>query len=181
MQRIFLIGYMGAGKTTIGRLLSKALGLEFIDLDHFIEKRYNKSISQLFADNGEENFRQIEARTLEEISNFENIVISTGGGAPCFHNSMEKMNIAGTTIYLKASAQELTNRLNVCKNSRPLIKDKSNDELLNFIDKNLQKREVFYNQANIILDIEHIPVKTNLESIISQLINMLNSHKLTIP
>ena len=82
MTRIFLIGYMGSGKTTLGRALAPALDLQFIDLDHYIEQRYRKTIAQLFAESGEEGFREIERRILHEVGEFENVIISTGGGTP---------------------------------------------------------------------------------------------------
>ena len=111
MRRIFLIGYMGAGKTTMGKELSKQSGLSFIDLDHFMEGRYRKTVRQLFEEKGEETFRQIEKKALHEVADFENVVISTGGGTPCFFDNMAYMNSIGTTVYLKASPQGLSERL----------------------------------------------------------------------
>ena len=99
MKRIFLIGYMGAGKTTVGKVLSRQLGLSFVDLDHYIEGRYHKTVGQLFAEKGEEAFREIERRMLREVAAFENVLISTGGGTPCFFDNMEFMNAYGTTVY----------------------------------------------------------------------------------
>ena len=113
MQRIFLIGYMGAGKTTVGRDLSKILNLSFIDLDHYIEGRYMKTVDQFFKEFGEEKFRNTERRMLEEISSFEDVIISTGGGSPCFFDNMQLMKEAGTTVYLKVSADELAKRLEI--------------------------------------------------------------------
>lgn len=84
MKRIFLIGYMGAGKTTVGKVLSRQLELSFIDLDHYIEGRYHKTVGQLFAEKGEDAFRDIERRMLREVAAFEDVLVSTGGGAPCF-------------------------------------------------------------------------------------------------
>ena len=113
MKRIFLMGYMGAGKTTVGKKLSKQLNLSFIDLDYYIEGRYHKEIRQLFAEKGEEAFRDIERRMLHEVASFEDVLISTGGGTPCFFDNMDFMNEAGTTVYLKVSVDELANRLEV--------------------------------------------------------------------
>ena len=154
MKRIFLIGYMGSGKSTIGKLLAKNAGLQFVDLDLFIEKRHHKSIGQLFTEKGEPGFREIERRALEEVSEFETTVISTGGGAPCFFDNMDLMNRSGLTIYLKVSESKLVNRLHHIKHNRPLIKNKNEEELRLFISENLRKREPFYNQAKLIFDAE---------------------------
>ena len=129
MKRIFLIGYMGAGKTTVGKVLSQQLGLSFIDLDHYIEGRYHKTVGQLFAERGEEAFRDIERRMLREVAAFENVLVSTGGGAPCFFDNIEFMNEAGQTVYLKVSVEELAKRLELCKSTRPILKGRSGDEL----------------------------------------------------
>ena len=111
MKRVFLVGYMGAGKTTVGKELAKLAGLSFIDLDYYIEGRYHKAVSQIFAERGEEAFREIERNMLHEVAEFEDVLISTGGGAPCFFNNMEFMNASGTTVYLKVSVEELAKRL----------------------------------------------------------------------
>ena len=173
MQRIFLIGYMGAGKTTVGKLLAKKLHLGFIDLDLFIEKRYNKSVSQLFADHGEESFREIEAKVLREVSDFEDVVISTGGGAPCFHRNMQRIKETGTSVYLKTSAQELARRLEAGKSSRPLVRDKSPEELVQFIAGNLTQRDSYYNQADIIFDAEKMLTDSDVTTIVNHLIDIL--------
>lgn len=99
MKRIFLMGYMGSGKTTLGRAFARAEGLEFIDLDWYIEERLHKSISELFAERGEEGFRNLERKMLHEAGEFEDVVIACGGGTPCFFDNMEYMNRQGTTIF----------------------------------------------------------------------------------
>ena len=111
---------MGAGKTTVGRALSKRTGLSFIDLDYYIEGRYRKTVSQIFAENGEEGFRKIERNLLHEVAAFEDVLVSTGGGTPCFFDNMDYMNACGATIYLKVSVEELARRLEVCKRTRPV-------------------------------------------------------------
>jgi shikimate kinase len=140
---------MGAGKTTVGKALANVANLRFIDLDLYIETRYRKSIEQLFAENGENSFREIERAILKEVSEFEDVVVSTGGGAPCFFDNMRLMNEKGATVYLKASPEALAKRLNKCKDKRPLIKNKSELELLKFIAVTLNNREPFYNQASV--------------------------------
>lgn len=178
MERYFLIGYMGAGKTTLGKILAKSKGLEFIDLDHFIENRYQKSISDIFKEKGEEGFRKIESDLLKEIATFENVVISTGGGAPCFYDNIEYMNRVGHTIYLKASPDSLMRRIILSnKDKRPLLKDKSDTELLNFITETLNKREKFYNQAHIIFDVESFCSVEETERFINDLIKQINLTK----
>ncbi len=148
MKRIFLIGYMGSGKTTIGKLLAARLGFSFIDMDKHIEEKEFKSVSQIFAEKGESEFRLIEQKCLHEVAEFENIVISTGGGAPCFFDNIRFMNTHGTTVYLKLSAAELTDRLESSRaNKRPLLAERKGEELLQFIAEGLAKREPFYEQA----------------------------------
>lgn len=147
MTRILLIGYMGAGKTTLGNALAQELGLSFIDLDLFIEERFRKSISQIFSEKGEEEFRRIEQNMLHEVAEFEDVIISTGGGTPCFFDNIDYMNNKGITVYLQVPTERLFTRLSIARRSRPLIKDKSDEELLCFISEQLSKRELFYKKA----------------------------------
>ena len=147
MTRIFLTGYMGAGKTTLGRALAAEIGVPFIDLDHYIEKRYCKTIAQLFAERGEEGFREIERRMLHEVGEFEDVIISTGGGTPCFFDNIEYMNAQGTTVYLDVPVERLFIRLSIARNKRPLIKEKNDEELLAFITEQLAKRAPHYSKA----------------------------------
>lgn len=151
-QQFFLIGYMGSGKTTVGKRLARKLNLQFIDMDLFIENRYRKSISAIFEEKGEAGFREIERKALREVVDFENIVISTGGGLPCFFDNMDLMNQSGITIYLKASVDELVERLRTGKQKRPLVKDKNPEELKDFITVNLEKREEFYSKATLVFE-----------------------------
>ena len=147
MIRIFLTGYMGSGKTTLGRALAADLNVQFIDLDHYIEQRYRKTIAQLFAEKGEEGFREIERRMLHEVGEFEDVIISTGGGTPCFFDNIEFMNTQGTTIYLDVPVERLFIRLCIARSKRPLIKDKSDEELRAFIIEQLEKRAPHYSKA----------------------------------
>ena len=174
MKKIFLIGYMGTGKTTTGRHLAKALNLDFCDLDHYIESRYRKTISQIFAEQGESEFRKIESAMLREVGEFERVVVATGGGAPCFFDNMDYMNNIGTTIYLKASPQTLLARVSGGKNKRPLLENKTEEELLEFISKSLEQRDPFYSQAQIIFETEHQSDKDLMEEYVQQLINLID-------
>jgi shikimate kinase len=148
-MRIYLVGYMGSGKSTLGRHLARHAGLLFIDLDKYIEERNCRSVPQIFALEGEENFRKKERKALEEVSEFDNVVVATGGGAPCFFDNMELMNRTGVTIYLDIHPEILAKRLTTSKTERPLLKGKSKIELENFIGENLQKRRIFYEQSRI--------------------------------
>ncbi|MBT3385159.1 MAG: shikimate kinase [Prolixibacteraceae bacterium] len=148
-MRIYLIGYMGCGKSTLGRRLSEHLNLQFVDMDHYIEERNYKTIPQIFAEEGEAEFRKKERKALEELSEFTDIVIATGGGAPCFFDNVELMNKSGKTIYLNIEPNILADRLLKSKTERPLIKGKSREELVAFIDETLKKRNEFYKQAKL--------------------------------
>ena len=152
MKRIFLVGYMGSGKTTTGKRLSKKYGLDFIDLDHYIESRHFKTISQLFREKGEDGFREIERDLLKEVADFEDVIISTGGGTACFFDNMELMNQKGETVYLKASAADLSGYLYTANKDRPLLAQKSKEELVDFISEMLKKREPFYSRAKHTMD-----------------------------
>lgn len=164
---------MGAGKTTAGRELAKVLELEFIDIDHFIQSRYQKTVSQLFDELGENEFRNIEKKILREVGEFQNIVVSTGGGTPCFFDNMDYMNTAGTTIYLKSSPEALAKRLNTCKEKRPLIKDKNEEELYTFVVESLKKREPFYSKAKVIFETEELINREDIQTYIERLIKIL--------
>ena len=146
-MRIYLIGYMGSGKSTLGRRLSKHLDVQFVDMDHYIEERHCKTIPQIFEEEGEAEFRKKERKALEELSEFTDIVIATGGGAPCFFDNIDLMNKSGKTIYLNIHPTILADRLIHSKTERPLIKGKSREELVAFIDDTLKKRNEFYSQA----------------------------------
>ena len=153
MTRIILIGYMGAGKTTIGKALSKELGITFYDLDWYIESRMRKTVSEIFAERGEEGFRKIEYNMLHEVAEFEDVIISCGGGTPCFFDNMDYLNQQGLTVYLKAEPEVLYKHLQMAKVERPLLKGKSKEELLTFIKEQLEKREPFYTKARYTLDV----------------------------
>jgi shikimate kinase len=153
MKRIILIGYMGAGKTTVGRALAKDLGLQFYDLDWYIESRRHKTVPQLFSEVGEEGFRTIEHNMLHEVAEFEDVVISCGGGTPCFFDNMDYMNQQGQVVYLRCEPEVLKGHLLMGKTERPLLKGKTPEELIDFIKEQLEKREPFYSKARYTLDV----------------------------
>ena len=153
MRRIILVGYMGSGKTTVGKALSKETGMMFYDLDWYIESRMRKSVSQIFAERGEEGFRKIEYNMLHEVAEFEDVIISCGGGTPCFFDNMDYLNRQGQVVYLKVEPDVLYKHLMMAKVERPLIKGKSQEELLAFIREQLDRREPFYSKARYTLDV----------------------------
>lgn len=157
MERVFLIGYMGCGKSTIGRYIAKDMGWRFIDMDAYVESQIGCTISQFFADKGEDEFRKAEAQALKNLATEHNVVIATGGGAPCHFDNIDVMRAAGLTIYIKVEPEVLAARLKDAKNQRPLIAGKSDDELLSFISAQLQKREPFYSKAEMSVDGDRLP------------------------
>jgi shikimate kinase len=169
MRRIILIGYMGAGKTTIGKVLAKDLGMQFYDLDWYIEGRMHKTIPQIFAERGEEGFRQIEHNMLHEVAEFEDVIISCGGGTPCFFDNIDYLNQQGDVVYLKVEPETLYKHLKMGKVERPLLKGKSEEELIAFIREQLEKREPFYTKARHILDVtlmdDYEKIKISVEKI----------------
>jgi shikimate kinase len=172
MQKIILIGYMGSGKTTIAQLLAKEKNINWIDLDDAIEKETQKSIASLFQTKGEVYFRRIEHTLFEKIvQQEENLIISTGGGTPCYANNhllLKGDNVV--SIYLKGSIHTLYQRLINEKIKRPLLANLTGEELKEYIAKSLFERSYFYNQATYKLDIDQ---KTP-ETITAELLQLLN-------
>lgn len=144
---------MGAGKTTVGKALGKELDMQFYDLDWYIEARMRKTVKQIFDELGEEGFRKIEHNMLHEVAEFENVIISCGGGTPCFFDNMEYMNQQGDTVYLKASPEVLYGHLKMGKTIRPLLLNKTPEQVRNFIGQQLQLREPYYAKARYTLDV----------------------------
>jgi shikimate kinase len=146
---IYLTGFMGAGKTTVGKKLASHLKYNFIDLDQQVEKETGKSIALLFEE-GENRFRETETHILKKTLNIENTVVATGGGTPCFNDNMNWMNDNGFTVYLKLTTGSLFHRLAESKQNRPLLDGKSDVALMEFIIQALQERERFYNMSKLI-------------------------------
>ena len=151
--RIILLGYMGAEKTTVGKALSKDLGMMFYDLDWYIENRMHMTVKEIFDERGEEGFRKIESNMLHEVAEFEDVIISCGGGTPCFFDNMDYMNRQGETIYLKATPDVLYKHLKMGRTVRPLLLNKTPDEVREFVGKQLAERETYYNKAKHVLDV----------------------------
>jgi shikimate kinase len=152
MSYIFLVGFMGAGKTTLAKKLASKLGYQWIDTDQEIEKKEGVKVSEIFEVRGEAYFRALEKQLIDELIPSENRIVATGGGLPCFNNLMETLNQLGTTIYLERTPKELFQRVKQATNSRPLIAHKSDEELLEYIETTMEKRREIYLQSNIIAD-----------------------------
>ena len=164
---------MGAGKTTLGKALAKTMNLQFIDLDDFIVARYHKTIKDIFAEVGEDGFRNLERRALDEVSEYEDVVISLGGGTPCFFDNMEVVRKAGRSVYLKPTEDVLLQRLIEGKHKRPLLADKSDDEILAFIRKQLEWREPYYLKAEFTFNASHLENKADIHLTAEQLAQKL--------
>ena len=165
-KRIYLIGFMGSGKSTFGKKLAKELALPFIDLDKEIEVKANCSITDIFKYLGEDTFRKMESDTLHELSDREEFVMATGGGTPCYFNNIEHINNNGTSIYIELDIQSIYNRLSQAKNIRPTIKDKKEEELLQFIKEKIEERKPIYEKADLIIN----GLSVNLKEVVSKLI-----------
>jgi shikimate kinase len=157
-MKIFLTGYMGSGKSTAGKKLASKLNFEFIDLDKFIESECGQTISEIFDEKGENEFRAMEHNALKKLITKDNLVIACGGGTPCYYGNMELMNNNGITIYLKMSAESLASRLLHAKGIRPLIENKTEPELRDYITEHLEKREDIYHQAQYIVKGKNLDV-----------------------
>lgn len=169
-MRIFIIGYMGAGKSTVGKRLANNLGIPFIDLDDTFESKFRYSIPHFFDHFGEDRFRDFEHQCLKEIiTENEEAVISTGGGTPCFYENMELMNNNGMTVYLKMNPKSLANRLNKARRLRPVIRDVQNADMQAFVEGQLAERDVFYSQAKVSVKGESLDLDA--------LVSMINAKK----
>ena len=157
MVRIFLTGYMGAGKTTLGKAFARYMNIPFIDLDWYIEERFHKTVGELF----------------HEVAEFENVVISTGGGAPCFYDNMDFMNRTGKTVFLKVHPDVLFRRLRVAKQQRPILQGKEDEELKAFIVQALEKRAPFYHQAQYIFNADELEDRWQIETSVQCLRQLL--------
>lgn len=177
MKRIFLIGYMGSGKTTLGKAFAREYGLEFIDLDWYIEERMHKTINELFDEKGEEGFREVERKMLHEAGEFENIIIACGGGTPCFFDNIDFMNKAGSTVFLDVCPELLFRRLRVAKAKRPLLAGKSDEELMDTITSALGKRMPYYSQARYRFNAEQLESREEIDGSVERLGNLLDINK----
>jgi shikimate kinase len=153
---IFLIGFMGSGKSTTGKKLAMRLGYAYLDTDSQIVSKFGMSVNEIFDRLGEEKFRDAEFRLLNELIRRKNIVVSTGGGLPCHGQNMEIINRHGISIYLKVSPSDLYQRLLTRKHKRPLIRDLSDADLKRYIEQKLAERESYYSRARHTVDGLHV-------------------------
>lgn len=140
---------MGCGKSYIGRKIAPAINFEYIDTDKAIEEQEQKSINQIFEQHGESYFRKLEHQLLQQLNPEKNIVISTGGGMPCFQQNIQLMNQKGLTIYLNRDKETILQRLKKGIDKRPILKGLSEEELASFYDKKIEERKTYYEQAKL--------------------------------
>jgi shikimate kinase len=149
---VYLIGFMGSGKSTAGKKLASSLGWEFVDLDKKIEEITQLTIQEIFAEKGEDYFRNLESEMLQSLHSQSDMVVSAGGGTPCFGDNMDFMLDTGVTIYLKLTPGQLRSRLAGSKQERPLLKGLDDEAILEFIKERLSLREKWYSRAEFIVD-----------------------------
>lgn len=164
-MRIYLVGYMFSGKTTVGRKLAKRLGYAFKDTDQEMEERYRLSIPDFFNKYDELLFREFEHNILIELSRLDNVVISTGGGTPCYHDNMNLIKETGISVYLKMDVKSIHDRYQNSKKARPLLNKIPENEILSFFQNHLEKREPFYQKADITVKGENADIDLIYRSI----------------
>lgn len=171
------MGFMGAGKTTLGKALARDMNVSFIDLDQYIESRYMKSVSQIFATRGEQGFREIESRMLREVGEFDDVIVSCGGSTPLIGDNMDYMLEHGQTVYLKCDNDTLLRRLKVARSQRPLIASKTDDELEAFIESETARREPGYMKAQYICPGDRLESRDQISETVEYIENLLNLKK----
>lgn len=165
-MKLFLVGFMGSGKTHWGKLLAKKLQLPFFDMDRVITEKEQKTIADIFSEKGEEHFRYIEREVLEKtVEDNEHFVLSCGGGTPCFFNNIQFMKRKGKVVWLNTKIDTLVKRLLIDKNKRPLLKNIADQELKSYILKKILGRKLYYEQADIVVNEESLSVDTFAEII----------------
>ena len=162
---IYLIGYMGAGKTTYGKRLARDINYHFIDLDQKIEAEQGKTIADIFAERGEDGFRQIEREAMTQTFGLENTIVATGGGTPCFFDNMQQLNAHGATLYIEMTPKSLVWNLMNSHKDRPLLHDKTYEELVDYVSVTLEKRLPFYTQAKYVVNGIGITSQTMIDAL----------------
>ncbi|MBO4487768.1 MAG: shikimate kinase [Bacteroidaceae bacterium] len=173
MQNIILLGYMGAGKSSVGKVLAKKLETDFYDLDWYIERRFRQKVCDIFAERGEEGFRKIERNMMHEVAEFEDIVLALGGGTPCFFDNMDYLNTRGITIFMNASPDTIVSHLKISHTVRPLLQQKQGQELLDHITHQLEERMPFYRKAQHIIDVNCLDSFDKIDTLVDQIIETI--------
>ena len=171
MKPLFLVGYMGCGKSTLGRKLARRLGVDFIDTDALVEEREGASVADVFRYEGEERFRELERSVVERVAaSGEACIVATGGGLPTWSDNMEMLSKAGTTVYLRRSAEQIAARLSPHGRwKRPKLRGLDDRELVEFMSRNIAEREPYYAQAALVLDCDTLSDEEAVERIIHYL------------
>lgn len=167
---LFIIGYMASGKTTFGKALARRSGMQHIDLDFYIEQRFHSTVKDIFATKGEAEFRRIEGSMLREVGEMSDVVISCGGGTPCFGDNMEYMNSRGLTVCLQASDDIIADRILEAGNKRPLMAGKSREEIIETIRQHMEVRKPFYDKARIFISGDSLGNKSQIAGTVEDFI-----------
>ena len=165
MDRIYIVGYMGAGKTTSARRLAHRLGWEVADTDALFEEKYKISVNDFFNKYDEPLYRKLESEVLKATESLDHVVVSTGGGTACYFDNMEWMNQHGLTVFLRISPQAAVDRVIHSRHKRPLVEGKSEEELTEFVNQHYASRMVFYEQAKITVESENLDVEGMMNKI----------------
>jgi shikimate kinase len=171
-NKVVLVGYMGAGKSTVAKNLAKNINFEWLDLDEIIVSREGISINDIFKTKGEIYFRKLEHQIFKDliVSNNNSFVLSVGGGTPCYANNHEFLKLENvSSIYLQASIKTLYSRLLPSRNERPLISNLNEDEMMDFLAKHLFERSYFYHQAKFVVQTDG----KSPEEVVNQIQKML--------
>ncbi len=165
MDRIYIVGYMGAGKTTAARRLAQRMGWEVVDTDALFEEKYKISVNDFFNKYDEPLYRKLESEVLKATESLDHVVVSTGGGTACFFDNMDWMNQHGLTVFLRISPQAAVDRVIHSRHKRPLVEGKSEEELTEFVSQHYASRLPFYEQARITAKSEDFDIESLMEAI----------------
>lgn len=167
-MRIYLVGFMGSGKSSVGRRLAKKLDYDFVDLDTEVEQQVGMDIPEIFLKYGESHFRKLEEKALLSTSHLHKAIIATGGGTPCFFENMKFINEQGASVYLRMSPASLAYRLEHAQKQRPLVENLKGEDLLAYIEEKLKEREPYYLQAKCIIKGETVKVDQVISLVFGQ-------------